>query len=225
MPRLLTRDRKSSYCLGFLQPRPNCVSEIKKKIGGVAVVQAEWRVAAPSPSTSHPPPLPHSHPFSQIPQSPSPNKPPSTLLNHLSKTSQSTLFINTHHNFETLLPWKPDSRLDRRGLTKWSASETMSCPRVGSAGTRGSSPTATASSPATAWWPPWASSTPERVPPRRRCHPPWMTEAGPAIPPRSGGEAGTKAGVQWKKKKIFGCCVGMLEEEENRDGLRSCKRI
>jgi len=55
--------------------------------------------------------------------------------------------------------------------------------------------------------------------------PPWTTEAGPAIPPRSGGEVGTKAGVQWKKKKIFGCCVGMLEEEENRDGLRSCKRI
>ena len=32
MPRLLTRGRKSSYCLSFLQPRPNRVSEIKKKI-------------------------------------------------------------------------------------------------------------------------------------------------------------------------------------------------
>ena len=32
MPRLLTRGKKSNYCLGFLQPRPNCVSEIKKKI-------------------------------------------------------------------------------------------------------------------------------------------------------------------------------------------------
>ena len=160
MPRLLTRGRKSSYCLGFLQLRPNCVSEISKKNSTeqrrcrrnegllLQVLQLHTHHLFPTPTPFHKfpnLPLQINHP-----QLRTQNRTPSTLLNHLNKTSQSTLCINTHHSFETLLPRKPDSRLDRRGLTKRSASETTSCPRAASAGTHGSSPAATAGSPATA---------------------------------------------------------------------------
>jgi len=59
----------------------------------------------------------------------------------------------------------------------------------------------------------------------RRCSSGHRTTSSTVQRRCSDGEAGTKAGVQWKKKKRFGCCVGMLREEENRDGLRGCERI